>query len=68
MTGKKKKTPARNQATAKKSVTKKAAAYKKGFECKACGYRLVIDRDCNCGEEHVILCCGQPMKNVKIAR
>jgi len=34
----------------------------KGFECEICGYRLVVDKDCGCAEEHVILCCGQPMK------
>ncbi|HRD03022.1 MAG TPA: hypothetical protein PLP57_10350 [Candidatus Saccharicenans sp.] len=79
MTEKKKKTPARKPAAGKKPVAtkkpavakkpaaKKAAAYKKGFECKACGYRLIVDRDCKCGEDHLILCCGQPMKKVRIA-
>lgn len=52
---------------AKKPAAKKAASYKKGYECKLCGYRLIVDRDCDCGEEHVILCCGQPMKKVRIA-
>jgi len=61
MVEKKKKMPA------KKPVAKKAASYKNGYECKLCGYRLVVDRDCDCGEEHVILCCGQPMKKVRIA-
>lgn len=61
MVGEKKKMPA------KKPVAKKAASYKNGYECKLCGYRLVVDRECDCGEEHVILCCDQPMKKVRIA-
>ena len=34
---------------------------KKGLECRVCGYRVVIDEACGCAEEHVLLCCGQPM-------
>ena len=47
---------------------KKAAkpAPKKGkggaHECRVCGYRVVIDEACGCAEEHVLICCGQPMK------
>jgi hypothetical protein len=29
--------------------------------CGVCGYRVIIDRACGCVEEHVLLCCGQPM-------
>jgi len=63
----KKKVTAKKVASGKKPAAKKAAGYTKGYECKLCGYRLVVDRDCDCGEEHVILCCGQPMKKVRIA-
>ncbi len=41
-----------------KPKAKKAEAY----ECGVCGYRLVADTDCGCAEEHVFLCCSQPMK------
>ncbi|HUM34816.1 MAG TPA: hypothetical protein PKX32_06035 [Candidatus Saccharicenans sp.] len=67
MAEKKKKAPAKKAVVAKKPAAKKAASYKKGYECKLCGYRLVVDRECGCGEEHAILCCGQPMKKVRIA-
>ena len=56
MAEKKKKAPAKKAVVAKKPAAKKAASYKKGYECKLCGYRLVVDRECGCGEEHVILC------------
>jgi hypothetical protein len=52
----------------KKAKTKKAAAKKtsvkkaEGFECRVCGYRVVVDEACGCAEEHVLICCGQPMK------
>jgi len=37
---------------------------KKGkiYECRVCGYRVVVDEACGCAEEHVFVCCGQPMK------
>ncbi|HNS05900.1 MAG TPA: hypothetical protein PKH53_07845 [Candidatus Saccharicenans sp.] len=66
MVEKKKKAPARKPVVAKKAAVKKVS-YKSGYECKLCGYRLVVDRECGCGEEHAILCCGKPMKKVKIA-
>ena len=43
-------------------AAKEAQPALKGFECEICGYRLVVDKDGGCAEEHVILCCGQPMK------
>lgn len=48
----------------KKPVSKPKAKAKKSpaYECDVCGYRLVVDTECGCAEEHVILCCGQPMK------
>ena len=33
-----------------------------GYECRTCGYRVVIDSVCGCGEEHILICCGKPMK------
>jgi hypothetical protein len=30
-------------------------------ECEVCGYRLIVDEECGCAEEHVLICCGQPM-------
>ncbi len=34
----------------------------KSYTCGVCGYRVVVDETCGCAEEHVLLCCGQPMK------
>jgi len=48
-------------AKAKKKVVrkaKKAPAYK----CGICGYRVIVDEACGCAEEHVLVCCGRPMK------
>lgn len=33
-----------------------------GYECGVCGYAVVVDSACGCGEEHVLVCCGRPMK------
>lgn len=33
-----------------------------GYECRVCGYRIIIDHVCGCAEEHVYLCCGKAMK------
>jgi|GEM_PF-339588 len=42
---------------------------KKGqtYECRVCGYRVVVDETCGCAEEHVFICCGQPMKRKRAA-
>jgi hypothetical protein len=42
-----------------KKVTKKAKA--PALECGVCGYRVIVDEACGCAEEHVLICCGQPM-------
>ena len=34
---------------------------KNALECGVCGYRLIVDEECGCAEEHVLICCGQPM-------
>ena len=31
------------------------------IECDVCGYRLIVDEACGCADEHVLICCGQPM-------
>jgi rubrerythrin len=48
-------------AKAKKKAVRKA---KKGqaYTCGICGYRIIVDEACGCGEEHVLVCCDQPMK------
>jgi rubrerythrin len=50
----------------KKAAPKKEAAakVKKGqaYECRVCGYRVVVDKACGCAEEHVFVCCGKPMR------
>jgi hypothetical protein len=48
-----------------KKATKKPAARKgakAAYECRICGSYAVIDPVCGCAEEHVFICCGQPMK------
>ena len=44
----------------KKSIAKA----KKGdaYECRLCGYRIIVDEACGCAEEHIFICCGKPMK------
>ena len=46
----------------KKAAPKAKAAPK--LECRVCGYRVVVDQSCGCVEEHVLLCCGQPMAKI----
>ncbi|MGQ9673566.1 MAG: hypothetical protein ACUVV5_10590 [Candidatus Aminicenantales bacterium] len=48
------------KASAKK---KPEAKMKKGdaYECRICGYRVIVDEACGCAEEHVFVCCGQNM-------
>jgi hypothetical protein len=45
-----------------KPAKKAAAKPKKKLECRVCGYRVIVDEACGCAEEHVLICCGQPMK------
>ena len=42
---------------AKKAVKKAAPA----LTCEVCGYRVIVDEECGCVEEHVLLCCDRPM-------
>jgi hypothetical protein len=32
------------------------------YACEVCGAHAVIDPVCGCAEEHVVICCGAPMK------
>lgn len=43
-----------------KAKTRPKAA-KPALECGVCGYRVIVDEACGCAEEHVLICCGQPM-------
>jgi hypothetical protein len=56
---KKTKKAAPKPKTKPKARPRTAAAPK--LECRVCGYRVVVDETCGCIEEHVLLCCGQPM-------
>jgi ribosomal protein S14 len=50
------------KAKAKAKARPKAKAKPKDrLECRVCGYRVIVDEACGCVEEHVLLCCGQPM-------
>jgi len=54
---------AKRPAPKPKAKARKAAAKpKSALECGVCGYRLIVDEACGCAEEHVLLCCGEPMK------
>ena len=44
-----------------KAKAKPRAKAKNALECGVCGYRVVVDEACGCAEEHVLICCGQPM-------
>lgn len=44
-----------------KARTKPKTKLAPKLECRVCGYRVVVDETCGCVEEHVLLCCGQPM-------
>jgi len=62
--------PAKAKAKPKPKKAVKPAAKKKvvrakkapALECGVCGYRLIIDEECGCATEHVLMCCDQPMK------
>ncbi len=43
----------------KKAAPKKAKA--PALECGVCGYRVIVDQECGCAEEHVLYCCGEAM-------
>ena len=46
----------------KKAVKAAPQAKKAAYECWVCGSFAVLDPVCGCPEEHVFICCGQPMK------
>jgi hypothetical protein len=54
----------------KKTKPKTAAGKtaKSAYACKVCGAFAVIDPICGCGEEHVFICCGEPMKKAAAKR
>ena len=60
---KKKAAPKSKKAAPKKTAKAKAPAKKKApaLECGICGYRVIVDQDCGCAEEHALICCGEPM-------
>jgi len=54
-----------------KVVTKEVEAPKKAYpalQCGVCGYRLIVDQACGCVEEHVLMCCNQPMAESEVLR
>jgi hypothetical protein len=44
-----------------KKAKKPAGKAKDAFECRVCGYRVIVDETCGCAEEHIFICCGKPM-------
>ena len=44
-----------------RAKAKPKAKAKDALECGVCGYRVVVDEACGCAEEHVLICCGEPM-------
>lgn len=55
------KTKKAKPAAKPKAKPKAAAKAPDKLECRVCGYRVVVDGTCGCVEEHVLVCCGQPM-------
>ena len=45
-----------------KKAVKKPTPKAPKLVCGVCGYRVIIDEACGCAEEHVLLCCGEPMQ------
>ncbi len=63
-----KKATAAKKLPAKKAVKKTTTRkYNKGdnLVCEVCGLSVVVDTACDCGEEAVLICCEQPMKQRK---
>ena len=50
----------KKDAPAKPKVKAKAKP-KNALECRVCSYRVIVDEACGCVEEHILLCCGEPM-------
>jgi hypothetical protein len=61
MATKKAKKPAPKAKAKAKAKARPKAKPKNALMCGVCGYRVVVDEECGCVEEHVLLCCGQPM-------
>jgi len=58
----KKAPPARKPAMTKKATVARRAVKGDALECEVCGLVVTVAEDCGCVEEHVILCCEEPMK------
>ncbi len=54
---------AKAKAKPAKKAVRKAAPKKTApaLECGVCGYRVIVDQECGCAEEHVLHCCGEAM-------
>jgi hypothetical protein len=61
MPTKKTKTAAPKPKAKAKAKPKAAVKAAPKLECRVCGYRVIVDEACGCVEEHVLVCCGQPM-------
>ncbi len=48
------------KAPAKKKALPKPEK-KDAYECRVCGYRIIVDDVGCCAEEHVFVCCGENM-------
>jgi ribosomal protein L44E len=59
-TRKKAKPAAKPKPKAKAKAKPKAKPTNK-LECRVCGYRVIVDETCGCSEEHVLICCSEPM-------
>jgi hypothetical protein len=61
------KAPAKKKVAKPKKVVRSKAPAKKQpkLECGVCGYRVIVDETCGCVEEHVLVCCNQPMDKKK---
>ncbi len=49
------------KGTSRKTSTARRGSQASGYECGVCGYRVLVDKDCGCAEEHVLMCCDEPM-------
>lgn len=61
MATKKTKKPAPKAKAKAPAKAEPKAKHRSALECRVCGYRVVVDESCGCVEEHILLCCGQPM-------
>jgi hypothetical protein len=61
MATKKTKKPAPKAKAKAPAKAKLKAKPRSALACRVCGYRVVVDESCGCVEEHILLCCGQPM-------